>query len=150
MTETAPEIDHAIVAEIVAEIVIDTSALMAIMLREPTRPWLLERLSRVVEPLLAAPTALEFGMVLEARVPGSQGLAARAVRDGGFTVVDFTADLADRGLHAWRRFGKGRHPAALNFGDCCTYALAEQKMLPILCVGNGFARTDLPVIRPPD
>jgi len=136
--------------EIVPGIVIDTSALMSIMLREPTRAWLLERLSRVVEPLLAAPTALEFGMVLEARIPGSQGMAARAVRDGGFTVVDFTAELADRGPHAWRRFGKGRHPAALNFGDCCTYALAEQTGLPILCVGNGFARTDLPVIRPPD
>ena len=136
--------------EIVPGIVIDTSALMSIMLREPTRAWLLERLSRVVEPLLAAPTALEFGMVLEARIPGSQGMAARAVRDGRFTVVDFTAELADRGLHAWRRFGKGRHPAALNFGDCCTYALAEQTGLPILCVGNDFARTDLPVIRPPD
>ena len=136
--------------EIVPGIVIDTSALMSIMLRQPTRAWLLERLSRVVEPLLAAPTALEFGMVLEARIPGSQGMAARAVRDGGFTVVDFTAELADRGLHAWRRFGKGRHPAALNFGDCCTYALAEQTGLPILCVGNDFARTDLPVIRPPD
>jgi ribonuclease VapC len=140
----------AIAPEVVAEIVIDTSALMSIMLREPTRAWLLERLSRVVEPLLAAPTALEFGMVLEARIPGSQGMAARTVRDGRITVVDFTADLADRGLHAWRRFGKGRHPAALNFGDCCTYALAEQKGLPILCVGNDFARTDLPVIRPPD
>ena len=136
--------------EIVPGIVIDTSALMSIMLRQPTRAWLLERLSRVVEPLLAAPTALEFGMVLEARIPGSQGMAARAVRDGRFTVVDFTAELADRGLHAWRRFGKGRHPAALNFGDCCTYALAEQTGLPILCVGNDFARTDLPVIRPPD
>jgi len=89
-------------------------------------------------------------MVLEARIPGSQGMAARAVRDGRFTVVDFTAELADRGLHAWRRFGKGRHPAALNFGDCCTYALAEQTGLPILCVGNDFARTDLPVIRTPD
>ena len=140
----------AIAPEVVAEIVIDTSALMSIMLREPTRAWLLERLSRVVEPLLAAPTALEFGMVLEARIPGSQGMAARTVRDGRITVVDFTADLADRGLHAWRRFGKGRHPAALNFGDCCTYALAEQKGLPILCVGNDFARTDLRVLRPPD
>lgn len=123
---------------------------MSIMLREPARAWLLEQLSRVGEPLMAAPTALEFGMVLEARIPGSQGMAARAVRDGRITVVDFTADLADRGLHAWRRFGKGRHPASLNFGDCCTYALAEQTGLPILCVGNDFARTDLPVIRPPD
>lgn len=127
----------------------DTSALMSIMLREPARAWLLEQLSRVTERLIAAPTALEFGIVLEARIPGADGMAARAVRDSRVTVVDFTADLADRGLQAWRRFGKGRHPAALNFGDCCTYALAELTGLPILCTGNDFARTDLPVIRPP-
>ena len=127
----------------------DTSALMSIMLREPARAWLLEQLSRVTERLIAAPTALEFGIVLEARIPGADGMAARAVRDSRVTVVDFTADLADRGLQAWRRFGKGRHPAALNFGDCCTYALAELTDLPILCTGNDFADTDLPVIRPP-
>jgi ribonuclease VapC len=131
------------------ELVVDTSALMSIMLREPARAWLLEQLSRVTERLIAAPTALEFGIVLEARIPGADGMAARAVRDSRVTVVDFTADLADRGLQAWRRFGKGRHPAALNFGDCCTYALAELTGLPILCTGNDFAHTDLPVIRPP-
>ena len=128
---------------------VDTSALMSIMLREPARAWLLEQLSRVTERLIAAPTALEFGIVLEARIPGADGMAARAVRDSRVTVVDFTADLADRGLQAWRRFGKGRHPAAPNFADCCTYALAELTGLPILCTGNDFAHTDLPVIRPP-
>jgi ribonuclease VapC len=128
---------------------VDTSALMSIRKREPARAWLLEQLSRVTERLIAAPTALEFGIVLEARIPGADGMAARAVRDSRVTVVDFTADLADRGLQAWRRFGKGRHPACLNFGDCCTYALAELTGLPILCTGNDFARTDLPVIRPP-
>jgi len=59
-------------------------------------------------------------------------------------------DTSALSTHVDHRFGKGRHPAALNFGDCCTYALAEQTGLPILCVGNGFAHTDLPVIRPPD
>jgi ribonuclease VapC len=131
------------------ELVVDTSALTSIMMREPARVWLLEQLSRVTERLIAAPTALEFGIVLEARIPGAAGMAARAVRDSRITVVDFTADLADRGLQAWRRFGKGRHPASLNFGDCCTYALAELTGLPILCTGNDFARTDLPVIRQP-
>ena len=136
--------------EIVPGIVIDTSALMSIMLREPTRAWLLERLSRVVEPLLAAPTSLEFGMVLEARIPGSQGMAARAVRDGGFTVVDFTAELADRGLHAWRRFGKGRHPAALNFGRLLHLRPGRTDRAADPLRRQRFARTDLPVIRPPD
>ena len=132
------------------DLVVDTSALMAIMLREPTRPWLLEQLDQSAERLIAAPTALEFGIVLESRRPDATGLADRAIRDGHIRVADFTADLVDRGLYAWRRFGKGRHPAALNFGDCCTYALAEHLGLPILCTGNDFARTDLPVLRPPE
>ena len=49
---------------------------------------------------------------------------------------------------AWHRFGKGNHPAALNYGDCFTYALAARTELPVLCVGDDFARTDLEVIRP--
>ena len=131
------------------ELVIGTSALMSIMLREPTHAWLLEQLAGAEERVIAAPTALEFGIVLEARVPDMSGMAARVLRDSRATVVDFTAELADRGLYAWRRFGKGRHPAALNLGDCCTYALAERMGYPILCLGNDFAQTDLPVLRPP-
>jgi len=65
------------------------------------------------------------------------------------TVRPFMEDLAERGIEAWRRYGRGRHLAALNVGDCCTYALAEHLGLPILCTGNDFARTDLPVLRPP-
>lgn len=57
--------------------------------------------------------------------------------------------MAQRALDAWRRFGKGRHPAGLNFGDCCSYALAEATGYPILCAGNDFIRTDLAVLRPP-
>jgi len=61
--------------------------------------------------------------------------------------VPFDDDLAGRSLDAWRRFGKGRHLAGLKFGDCCTYALAERTGYPILCVGDDFARTDLPVLQ---
>lgn len=58
------------------------------------------------------------------------------------------AEAADRALGAWRRYGKGGHPAALNFGDCFSYALAERTGLPLLCTGDDFAATDLDVIRP--
>lgn len=131
------------------DVVVDTSALMAIMLREPSRVWLRQQLNQSGQRVMAAPTALEFGIVMEARMPEMTDMHTRALRDGRVVVVDFTAELADRGLQAWRRFGKGRHPAALNFGDCCTYALAEESGLPILCTGNDFAQTDLPVLRPP-
>jgi ribonuclease VapC len=130
--------------------VVDTSALMAIMLREPSRPWFLEQLNQSGLRAISAPTALEFRIVLEARRPQLIDMAPRVLRDGRIRIVDFTADLAERGQNAWHRFGKGRHPAALNLGDCCTYALAEETGLPILCTGNDFAQTDLPVLRPPE
>lgn len=129
--------------------VVDTSALMSIMMREPSRPWFLEQLNQSGLRAMSAPTALEFRIVLQARRPDLTEMGHRVLRDGRIDVVDFTADLAERGLQAWQRFGKGRHRAALNFGDCCTYALAEETGLPILCLGDDFAQTDLPVLRPP-
>jgi ribonuclease VapC len=89
-------------------------------------------------------------MVLESRLDDAIGLAARSIRDADVRVQPFTAELAERGINAWRRYGIGRHPAKLNFGDCCTYALAEHLGLPILCTGNDFVQTDLPVLRPPE
>jgi uncharacterized protein with PIN domain len=58
------------------------------------------------------------------------------------------ADLAARAMSGWRRYGQGHHPAGLNFGDCCTYALAERTGHPVLCTGNDFAATDIAVLRP--
>lgn len=99
--------------------------------------------------MLAATTAFELSIVAESRAPTAVGIGWRMLRDAGIEVVAFDEDLAARAVDAWRRYGKGRHPAQLNFGDCCTYALAERTGHPILCVGHDFARTDLPVRRPP-
>ena len=135
-------------ASVVGSLVVDTSALAAIALREPTRFWLIDTLAAASDRAIAAPNVLELGMVLESRLARVEGAAARSLRDAAITVRPFTADLADRGIAAWRRYGKGRHPAALNFGDCCTYALAEETGWPILCTGDDFARTGWPVLRP--
>lgn len=62
--------------------------------------------------------------------------------------MDVDVAAADRALSGWRRYGKGRHSAALNVGDCCAYALAERTGIPLLCTGDDFAATDLEVIRP--
>jgi ribonuclease VapC len=134
----------------VTGLVVDSSAVVAISLREPGHEWLTGQLRNSSGPMMSAPNALEVTMALESRLAESAGLGRRALTQLGIEVISFTREMADRGAHAWRRYGKGRHPAGLNFGDCCTYALAEQAGLPILCVGNDFARTDLPVIRPPD
>jgi len=70
----------------------------------------------------------------------------RFLRDGEVTVVAVDRRQADRALDGWRRFGKGRHNAALNLGDCFTYALAADRDVPVLCTGKGFGQTDLTVL----
>lgn len=133
-------------------VVVDTSAMVAILRAEPGHEWLTDQLTGAGERIIAAPVALELGIVLEARVPAtasSVGISRRTLRDARISIAPFDEGLADRALDAWRRFGKGRHKASLNFGDCCTYALAEDTGYPILCVGDDFARTAHPVLRPP-
>jgi ribonuclease VapC len=72
----------------------------------------------------------------------------RFLRDATIDMVPVDADLATRAMSGWRRYGKGRHPAALNLGDCLTYALAERTGHPVLCTGDDFAATDITVVRP--
>ena len=131
-------------------LVVDASAIVAIVGGEPGHEWLAAELAAADERLIAAPTVVELGIVLEARKPDSIGIGHRALREAQVTTMAFDDELADRALDAWRRFGKGRHRAALNLGDCYTYALAERTGHPILCTGDDFARTDLPVRRPPE
>lgn len=129
-------------------VVVDTSALVAILTGEPTREWLKEQLLTAAERVIAAPTAVELGIVLEAR-SAAPSIGRRTLRDSQIRVIAFDEELGERALDAWRRFGKGRHPAALNLGDCFTYALAEDTGYPILCTGTDFSRTDLEVLAPP-
>lgn len=87
-------------------------------------------------------------MVLEGRSDAAVDGQDALTRLGIITVVIDDAMLSSA-VAAWRRFGKGRHPASLNYGDCFSYALAAARGLPLLCVGNDFARTDLDVWSPP-
>ncbi len=130
-------------------LVVDTSAMVAILGQEAGAEWLSEQLASADRRMAAAPTVVELGIVLEAGAPAAVGIARRALRDAGVEVVPFDDGLADRAVEAWRRFGRGWHPAALNFGDCFTYALADRTHQPILCIGDGFAQTDVRVVRPP-
>jgi ribonuclease VapC len=130
--------------------VVDTSAVVAIVSDETGADWLEEVLAQATAAVMPAAAYLELGMVLESRfgLPGT-GLAARFLRDAEIEIVDVTAGAAERALEAWRRFGKGRHPAKLNFGDCVVYGVAAELDRPILCVGDDFVRTDIAVLRPP-
>lgn len=127
--------------------IVDTSAVLAILLREPDHEWLVELL--VAEDTgIGAPTLVEAGVVLEARLgtPG-RSLLARFVEESALAVIPFDARHAAVAVSAYSRFGKGRHPAALNLGDCLTYATARIADQPLLCVGQDFPRTDLTIAR---
>lgn len=93
---------------------------------------------------IGAPTRLETGMVMMAWFgPRGKRALARFLRENAIATVAFGEEHAAVALDAYSRFGKGRHPAALNFGDCCTYAIASLADEPLLCVGDDSAKTDL-------
>jgi ribonuclease VapC len=127
--------------------VVDTSAVVAILGQEPLADALLAALDAIEDRLLSAATLVELGIVVAARYgPTGAGIVDRFVRDGGLEVVAFDRQQADRALEGWQRYGKGRHPAALNLGDCVTYGLAVASDLPVLCVGDDFTQTDVTVV----
>jgi ribonuclease VapC len=132
-----------------ASLVVDTSAAVAVITGEPGAEELAVHLENAAVRLMSAAIRVELGIVIEARLwPAGQDVVDRFVRDAKIDIVPVDADLAGRAMSGWRRYGKGRHPAALNFGDCFTYALAERTGHPVLCTGADFAATDIAVIRP--
>jgi ribonuclease VapC len=127
--------------------IIDTSAILAILRREPGYDRIRHHLAVSPSTKIGAPTRLEAGMVLVGRL-GARGTTAlaRFLQRNAIETLPFTEAHADVAADAFGRFGKGRHPAALNFGDCLSYATAYLAREPLLCVGNDFAQTDLPLI----
>ena len=125
-------------------IVVDSSALVAILRREPSSDALLEMAARAAGRLISAGTLIETAMVVTARLGAAGGAELDAlVARLGIELVPVDGIQAAVAREAFRRFGKGRHPAALNFGDLFAYALAKNRSLPLLYVGEDFARTDI-------
>lgn len=126
--------------------VIDTSALVAIFLAEPERQRFLDAIVAAETRLISAASVLETGIVLEARRGDAAGREFDLfVVRVNLQIVPVDAEQADLARSAWRRYGKGRHPAALNFGDCFAYALAKSSSEPLLTKGTDFALTDIAV-----
>jgi ribonuclease VapC len=126
--------------------VIDTSALLAIFLAEPERKLFLDSILQAETRMISAANVLETGIVLEARRGESAGrefdlFLVRA----NLQIVSVDSEQAEIARSAWRKYGKGRHPAALNFGDCFAYALAKSSGEPLLAKGADFVATDIPV-----
>lgn len=96
---------------------------------------------------IGAPTAAETGLVLTSRLQkNATGSLLRFFEETGIEIVPFTNLHWQRAIDAYWRFGKGRHPAALNFGDCMTYATAAMARQPLLYRGNDFRKTDLDLV----
>jgi ribonuclease VapC len=125
-------------------VILDSSAIVAILLREPGHESLLERLAEAQQAGVGAPTLAGAGIVLSARL-GVTGktLLARFVQESGLVIVPFGDEHWRAAIDAFLRFGKGRHPAGLNFGDCLAYAAASLAGQPLLCRGDDFAQTDI-------
>ncbi|PWC44796.1 type II toxin-antitoxin system VapC family toxin [Azospirillum sp. TSO22-1] len=125
--------------------IIDTSAVAAILLDEPDMARFAELIAGADCRLMSTAAVPELTMVIEARL-GAQGVedVDRFIEEAAITLIPFDAVQLAMAREAWRRFGKGRrHPAKLNFGDCIAYALSKTSGLPLLFKGDDFARTDV-------
>jgi ribonuclease VapC len=126
--------------------VIDTSALVAIFLAEPERKRFLDLIIDAAMRLMSAANVLETGIVLEAkRGEGAGREFDLFVVRANLEVVSVDGEQVEVARSAWRKYGKGRHPAALNFGDCLAYALAKSSGEPLLAKGTDFAQTDVEI-----
>lgn len=123
-------------------IAVDTSSLVAVVLGEPDAERHLERL-RLGPALLSSVSLVEAGIVVEARQGADAARDLELLVDATVDVVAVDVEHALAAVAAWRRFGRGRHPAALNFGDCFAYAVARLAGCPLLYTGDDFAQTDV-------
>ncbi len=130
-------------------LVLDTSAVAAVVFGESDAEALLAvMVDRVGDLVISAATQVEAGIVVEARQgPEAASDLGTLLERLDVSVVAVDTDQARAALVAWRRFGKGRHPAALNFGDCLAYALAKVRAAPLLFKGEDFRQTDIPSAR---
>jgi ribonuclease VapC len=127
--------------------VIDTSALIAILEQEDDAQQFADAIAAASTRLISAATVLETGIVVVARHDDEAGGDLdQLLRDALVEIVPVTEDHARLARDAFIRFGKGRHPARLNFGDCFSYALAKASGQPLLFKGNDFSQTDVHIV----
>ncbi|MYC81044.1 MAG: type II toxin-antitoxin system VapC family toxin [Acidobacteria bacterium] len=124
--------------------IVDTSAVLAVLFAEADAEYYARSITETSPCRISAANLLEAAIVVESR----SGLAAGHELDvflerAGIELVQVTPQQVEAARRAWRRFGKGNHPAGLNFGDCFAYALAEATGEPLLFKGRDFAQTDI-------
>ena len=126
--------------------ILDTSAVVAIFCKEPGFDALVDKLAAVQGLGMGTPTMVETAIVLTARLrEDATGLLERFLQEFVVELVPFGVPHWREAHDAYLRFGKGRHRAQLNFGDCMSYATAKLAGRPLLCVGEDFRRTDIEI-----
>ena len=124
--------------------VVDSSALVAILREEPGHERLLQKALSADRTVVGASVAFETAMVLSGRWHrDARSTLHGLLRTIGAEIVPFTEEHYEAAVSAFLRYGKGRHPAGLNFGDCMSYAFARVSGLPLLYTGNDFSKTDI-------
>jgi ribonuclease VapC len=126
---------------------VDASAIVAILLGEPERPDLIKKVE-AADRLLTSPislfeTILAVLRVLDCSTPVARGEVEKLVKRSQMRVVKIDSAIGEGAIEAYGRFGKGRHKARLNMGDCFAYACAKHHRVPLLCKGNDFVHTDI-------
>jgi ribonuclease VapC len=125
-------------------LIVDSSAILAILLKEAGWERLVEKVAGSSVAGVGTPTLVETGIVLASRVGTDAGrLLSLFLAESAIAPVPFGEAHWRKALEAHRRYGRGRHRAGLNFGDCMSYAMAKLAGQPLLCTGEDFAKTDL-------
>jgi ribonuclease VapC len=122
-------------------IAVDTSVILAVCLQESGYNAYEDLLETTPELLMSAVTRVELGIVCAAR--GITEKADQIVQTYAIKIISFDETMALAAIEAFERYGKGRHKASLNFGDCCSYAVAKTRGIPLLYQGDDFALTDV-------
>ncbi len=128
-----------------SDLAVDTSALIALTFGEAESDLVEAALTSAANRYISAATVVELGIVLGGRT-SPPITAADVITAARLTVVPLDDRDAELALEGWSRFGRGRHPARLNLGDCYSYALARRRNLPLLAIGNDFIHTDATVL----
>lgn len=128
-------------------VVIDSSVLLAILLAEPERSHFVDLITEASVRLLSAANALETAIVSESRLNTVGGHELDIlIQKAAIEIVSVDSEQFSVARQAWRKYGKGRHPAGLNFGDCFAYALSKVSSEPLLAKGTDFQKTDLQIL----
>jgi ribonuclease VapC len=125
-------------------LILDSSAVVAVVFREHGYEELDEKMRQAEILAIGAPTLVETGMLLIGKYGNAAETTITRFQESlEIVVIPFGVNHFEAAAEAFSRFGKGRHPAALNYGDCMTYATARVADRPLLYVGNDFAQTDI-------